>query len=195
MYLFFVKKWLFASLLCLPFLMVSCQNEPANKMQDTRFFDLAVFIKEQITLLDSLDADVTKKVRIGDTYETKTIGNVDWAKELDLFIQADISKPALQASYNIENASNTIRIYKAKNKENPMVKYVKVEFDEPTGQILYIEALISQTNYLYHSQKKISLQCNKNAGNQHRIITYKIDGYQKLIFNDKVPYQIEAQIL
>jgi hypothetical protein len=172
-----------------------CSEEPGSLKRDTRFFDLAAFIKAQSALLDSLHPKVRKKVTIGNTVEEKIVTETNWTKELELFNQADISKPALQASYEIENESEQVRIYKAKANENPKVKYIKATLDPKTGQIVSLEALISRNNYLYHSEKKIWLQCQISSQGKSQIKAYRISGMQKLIFNDQVPYQIEAEIL
>jgi hypothetical protein len=173
----------------------SCSQEPASVKRDTRFFDLAAFIETQSALLDSLQPKVRKKVTIGDTVEEKIVSETNWAKELELFNQADISKPALQTSYEVEEQSAQVRMYKAKANENPNVKYIKATLDSQTGQIVSLEALISRNNYLYRSEKKIWLQCRISPQGRSQITAYRISGKQKLIFNDQVPYQIEAEIL
>lgn len=175
--------------------LAGCESEPASIKRDSRFFDLSAFIEAQSALLDSLQPRVHKKVTIGDTVEEKIVTETNWAKELELFNQADISKPALQASYQIEEQAGQVRIYKAKANENPKVKYVKAILDSKTGQIISLEALISRNNYLYHSEKKIWLQCTIGSLGKSQIKAYRISGIQKLIFNNQVPYQIEAEIL
>lgn len=172
-----------------------CASEPAGIKKDNRFFDLATFIEGQIVLLDSLHPQVRKKVRIGNTTEEKILPQTNWQKELELFVQVDISKPALQASYLVEEQSDRVRIYKARTDENPSVNYIRAEFDAGSGQILSLEVHISRSNYLYHSEKKIWLQCRINQQGKSQIASYWINGTQKLIFNDQVPYQIEAEIL
>ncbi|QHT66692.1 hypothetical protein GXP67_08485 [Rhodocytophaga rosea] len=192
-----IVKWKLSCMLIgfIGSVLFSCGQEPASLKRDTRFFDLAAFIETQSILLDSLQPKVRKKVTIGDTVEEKIVSETNWAKELELFDQADISKPALQTSYEIEEQSEQIRVYKAKANENPNVKYIKTTLDSKTGQIVSLEALISRNNYLYHSEKKIWLQCRISPQGKSQISAYRISGMQKLIFNDQVPYHIEAEIL
>jgi hypothetical protein len=177
------------------FVLCGCDNDRGSLKRDSRFFDLAAFIETQSSILDSLHPNVRKKVTIGVIMEEKIVTDTDWNKELELFNQADISKPALQASYEIEEESEQVRVYKAKGNENSNVKYIKTTLDSKTGQIISLEALISRNNYLYHSEKKIWLQCRISPQGKSQIIAYGISGMQKLIFNDQVPYQIEAEIL
>ncbi len=182
--------------LCLLLLIISgCVDEPVRDQSDNKFVNLSTFIEGQATLLDSLNPKVTKKVLINGKQEQQTLQDINWAKELVLFLQADISKPALQASYQVEEVSTGVRIYKPREEENPDIQYLKVSFEEGTNTIISVEALISRTNYLYHSEKKISLQCRKNTSGHTQIAAYQINGYQKLILGNKVPYQVEARVL
>jgi hypothetical protein len=107
--------------LVLPFavllLLTGCIDEPVRDASgNTKFVNLATFIEEQTTLLDSLNPAVDKEVRIGDKSERQTLQNINWQRELELFLQADISKPALQASYNVEDGPGNIRIFQAQNR-------------------------------------------------------------------------------
>ena len=178
------------------FFLSGCIDEPVRDTSGTsKFVNVAGFISNQTALLDSLNPAVEKKVLIGENQEQQTLQNIDWQRELELFIQADISKPALQASFDIEEQDKNIRIFRPREGENPDIDYLKVTFDEKNQQIKALEARISQENYLFESEKMISLQCITNASGQPQISAYQIKGFQKLIFNDKVPYQIEAKIL
>jgi hypothetical protein len=178
------------------FFLSGCIDEPVRDTSGTsKFVNIASFIDEQTALLDSLNPAVEKKVLIGGKQEHQTLQNIDWQRELELFIQADISKPALQASFDIEEQDKNIRIFRPREGENPDINYLKVTFDEKNQQIKTIEARISQENYLFESEKMISLQCINNVSGQPQISAYQIKGFQKLIFNDKVPYQVEAKVL
>lgn len=184
-----------ALLLISMLVLAACGNEPADVRKDTRFFDLAHFIEQQVNIMDSLQPQIRKRVKIGENQEEKIITETNWQKELELFVQADISKPAIQVSYQVEEAGDQVRIYKAKEGENPNVKYIKAQFDKASGQIVSLEAHISKSNYLYHSEKKIWLQCRLNSQRKSQVASYRIAGTQKLIFNEQVPYQIEAEVL
>lgn len=184
-------------LCCMLFFLISgCIDEPVRDATGTsKFVNVAGFIEEQTALLDSLNPAVAKKVLIGDKQEQQTLQNINWQRELELFLQADISKPALQASFDIKEQDKNIRIFKPREGENPDIDLLKVTFDEQSQKIKAIEALISQQNYLFESEKRISLQCIQNASGQTQITAYQIKGFQKLIFNDKVPYEIDAEVL
>jgi hypothetical protein len=177
-------------------LLTGCIDEPVrDASSNTKFVNLATFIEEQTALLDSLNPAVDKEVRIGGKYERQTLQNINWQRELDLFLQADISKPALQAAYDIEDGPGNIRIFRPRTGENPNIQYLKVRFGEQGNEIKSIEAHISQSNYLYRSERKFSLQCKQNSSGQTQIAAYQITGFQKLIFNKEVPYEIQASVL
>jgi len=162
---------------------------------NSKFVNVARFIEEQTQLLDSVNPPVDKKVLIGQNYEQQTLKDINWKRELEMFMQADISKPAVQAGYELEEQNKIVRIYKPKSGENPDIEYLKISFDEQGQQIQTIEAHISQWNYLYKSEKKISLQCKQNAAGKTQITAYQIKGFQKLLFNEEVPFEIEARVL
>ncbi len=126
--------------------LTGCMDEPAARVEDSRFFNVTGFMENQVALLDSLNPKVSKKVLVDDTRDTKVLADVNWGRELELFIQADISKPAIQASYDVENSSNRVHLFRARGNENPNVKYLKVEFDEQNSQVIALEATISQSN-------------------------------------------------
>ena len=173
-----------------------CIDEPVrDNSVDTKFVNLARFIQEQTALLDSLNPPVDKKVRVGEKDEQQTLRDINWKKELELFLQADISKPAIQAGFEIEEQSGNVRVFRPRSGENPDIQYLKVSFDEQGRSIQAIEALISQSNYLYKSEKKISFQCKSNRQGQTQITAYQIAGFQQLIFNEQVPYEIQAKVL
>jgi hypothetical protein len=177
-------------------LLTGCIDEPVREVAgNSKFVNLAQFIEEQASLLDSLNPAVEKKVLINQAYEQQILHNVNWGRELELFLRADISKPALQASYQIEEQDKQVRIFRPRTGENPDIQYLKISFDEQGQEIKSIEAHISQDNFLYRSEKKINLRCKQNASGQTQIETYQIKGFQKLIFNDQVPYEIQARVL
>jgi hypothetical protein len=171
-------------------------DEPVrDKTGNTQFVNLAQFINQQTIWLDSLNPAVDKKVVIGGESQQKTVQNINWRKELELFLQADISKPALQAAYEIEEVDKRIRIFRPKTNENPNIQYLKIEYEQQTNRIESIEAHISQSNYLYHSERAFRLQCKTTATGQTLITSYWIKGFQKLLFADRVPFEIEARLL
>lgn len=172
----------------------ACSNESVNRLPDNRFVDLTAFVEKQATRLDSANPSVQKRVRMGNDAENKMLQNVNWQEELEVFTQADISKPALRTSYQVTESTKLIRLFTPRTDENPDVQYLRATFDPQSKQLTAIEAHLSRTNYLYWSEKTVAFQCRTNAAGEIQIKAYQIRGFQKLIFNDPVTYEVQAQI-
>src|SRR5947209_5408007 len=113
--------------------LVACTDDQTRQRTDA-YYDLETFVKGQITTLDSLQPEVNKRVVSGETQESKALTTVQWKKELDLFVQADLNKPAYRNSYVTERLSAHTLIYRAKAGEDVPVKYLKLELDPVSRQ-------------------------------------------------------------
>lgn len=189
---FFLKRFNYLSLLF--FLFVTGCDQPQEKSDSKKsYFDLKGFIETQITFLTEQKPTVNKKMRVSGRDENRSTKQIDWKKELELFIQADINKPAYSKSYEISNPDPLTTIYTLKTEENIPVKSIRIELDKTTGNPVLIQALLHSENKLYQSEKKIELHC-VNESNQWRLTSYSIKGYQKLATMEKKDFDINAQI-
>jgi hypothetical protein len=172
------------------FSVTSCINED---MQETDagekiFYDVNGFIETQISELDSLRPQVHKTVSMGNEHNVVNTKDVNWEKELGLFVQADINKPAFKQSYHIARPDSATFLYTSKEGDKLPVRDIKVVLDE-TGNPSVIEAHIKSENKLYVSEKHILLKVSDN-----RIQGYQVTGFQKLIMMDKKPFSIAASV-
>lgn len=184
----FVKKYQMR-LLTLFFLIVltiSCQNPQADSQIKT-YYDLAGFIKNQIQMLSKSKVTVEKNVLIDGKKEEISNSKIDWEKELELFIQADLNKQAYQQSYNKTETDSTV-VYLLKQDEKLPVNRLEIVFDskkEPEK----INAQFATKNYLYESSKNLVMVLENN-----RIQNYKIEGWQELFIGSKKIFSIEGNI-
>jgi hypothetical protein len=118
---------------------------------------------------------------------------VDWKKELELFVQADINKPSYRQSYEVVQNGPTHYEYRLKPGNDLPVAYLKIETDSVLKQPLYVEAIIKAKNKIYNSEKKIALRSVKRD-NLLEVTSYSVDGYQKLIFVEKKVFSIQSKI-
>ncbi|MCU0471016.1 MAG: hypothetical protein MUF58_20720 [Arcicella sp.] len=167
-------------------LFTSCQNDP-KESKIKKYFDLKTIIEQQIKQLDTQKPTVKKIITIGQTTENQTIKISDWTKELELFTQADLNKPAYLNSYLIDSTADEIK-YTIKTEEHLPVKYLTIL--RPNGSGIRIEALINTSNYLYESEKRVTLILEKN-----HLIAYQIDGFQKVVFGDKKSFKINGTVV
>jgi hypothetical protein len=123
--------------------------------------------------------------------ETTRVPQVDWTKELQIFQQADINKPALRGTYAIDSLTTpeglTKRIYRRLPGQEFPVEQLTVVTLGPAVQSL--KATLAQDNPLVYSQKKLELQCQSG-----HLVAYRIDGVQKLILFDTVRYSAAGKV-
>lgn len=167
-------------------LTISCQNPQADSQTKT-YYDLAGFIKNQIQELTKSKIQVQKRVFLDDKKEEVKLDKIDWEKELELFIQADLNKQAYQLSYDkVENDS--LVVYQLKNGEKLPVSRLEMAFDNKRNP-KRIEAKLNTKNYLYESSKTLKMILENN-----RIQNYKIEGWQELFIGSKKIFSIEGNI-
>jgi hypothetical protein len=174
--------------------LVACAPEEKQAALN-QYFDIDTFVKKQMAQLDSLHPMVEKKVLAGQQEEAKQLTTINWAKELDLFVQADLNKSAYRNSYLIEKPTPRLVIYRAKPGEAIPVKYLKIELDSLEGRLENVEALITSENYLYHSEKKLSLHCALDKQGQWLLSQYHVSGFQRLAFFEKKPFDVQGRVV
>ncbi len=142
-----MRKLLFISLLLL-----GC-NESNNKNIPKHCYDLAGFINQQISQLTANKPLIQKNLLIDEKTGVIQTKAIDWDKELELFLQADLNKQSYQLSYDKDSTQNML-VYRLKKGESLPIKRLKIAFDEEKSP-KYIEALMQVENYLYQSEKTI----------------------------------------
>ncbi|WP_266368804.1 hypothetical protein [Tellurirhabdus rosea] len=169
-------------------LLTACSN-PAREAKSGKFYDLNGFMERQIAELNQTKPKVDKRVMLngeGDNQQSRTI---DWKKELDLFVQADINKQAYVASYQVARPDSLTYEYQLKEGEKLPVGYLKIILDSTTRQPARVEAVLASKNYLYESKRMLWLETR-----QGQIRKYHIEGFQQLAWLDKKPFLIEGRI-
>lgn len=185
-FLTFIAAVLFLSL-------VSCRPEEARDDAPKVYYDLKGFIENQIVYLNEKKPEVSKTALLGSKREVSKTREVDWKKELELFIQADINKPSYRQSYEMVQNGPLHYEYRLKPGNDLPVSYVKIDTDSVLKQPLRVEAMIRASNKVYHSEKKLVLNAVKRD-NLLEVNSYEVDGYQKLIFVEKKVFRIHGQI-
>ena len=164
---------------------ISCNSE--SKVEQTKkYFDLKGLIERQIKTLNTQKPTVQKSIIMADTSENQLIKTIDWAKELELFIQADLNKPAFVQSYQVDSSSMGVK-YTLKETEKLPVKYLNVNRLGEDG--ISIEAYINTNNYLYETERHLKLSLRNN-----QVTDYQIDGFQKIVFGNKKKFKINGLI-
>src|SRR5882757_7054826 len=98
---------------CALLLFSACRPDVEENGDALKYFDIKGYFTKDIARLNKLNRPVFKTVSHNGVTESKTVHIDNWGHELDLFLGADINKPAWKNSYTIVN-ENGILIYKAK---------------------------------------------------------------------------------
>jgi hypothetical protein len=190
---FNVKKPTFIVALALGLLagLSGCGEVAGNA--DSRFVALEAMLDEQVRLLESTNPAVKKRVLAAEGMQEKTFRNVDWGKELDAFRQADLGKPGLRGAYTVQDVAPNVRLFRVKPGENAEVQEVRVEFADG-NRVKSVQALVNDENYLYHTRRTFRLDFAPR-GDQWLVRTYRIEGFQKLLWNQAKPFAVRADVL
>lgn len=172
-------------ILTVSLMVLSCSSESQTN-QTKKYFDLKGLIESQIKILNKLKPIVQKSILIAEKSENQVVKTIDWAKELALFIQADLNKPAFIQSYQVDSSSTSLK-YTLKKTEKLPVKFLNITNVGTDG--INIEALVNNDNYLYQTERHLKLSLKNN-----QVTDYQIDGFQKIVFGDKKVFKINGVI-
>jgi hypothetical protein len=157
---------------------------PSQENQQAMYFSVAAAIDQQAAALTARHAQSLKIIQAGgEQPDTLAPQTVDWSKELLLFKEADINKPAWAGEYEVRESAGKIS-YTAKKDSQPVQLLVVAGTVEKPD---YIEAHLSQANLLYHTGKHLQLHFKNGV-----LSAYRMEGYQKVFFSDTTRYALTA---
>ena len=165
---------------------LSACNPEIKEGNTKKYFDLKGLIEAQIKTLNTQKPFVQKTILMSEKSESQLVKSIDWAKELELFIQTDLNKPAFIQSYQVDSSSISL-IYKLKDTEKLPIKYLTISKIGENG--ISIEALVSNENYLYQNERHLKLFLKNNE-----VSNYQIEGFQKIVFGDRKTFKINSII-
>lgn len=148
-----LKKYtIFTSVLLLLGGSYAC-NKPEIKETgaELKYFDLKGYFDKQDTLLTRQKPQVDKTVTHNGEAESKKVHISSWKKELNLFTESDINKPAWKLSYDVKANDDSI-VYKAKF---PELKTREIIIRKKAGQITAIAIVNNTHNILYNTTEKL----------------------------------------
>lgn len=179
---------------CIPALLlcISSCDSPVEQNQAPVYYDVLGFVKAQINDLSARKPTVNKVVGINEKQNRENTSSINWNRELELFTQADINKPALRNSYQVARPDSLTYLYTLKNSEERLtVRSLRIQLDSSTQKPSRIEAILQTDNPLYSSERNLLLESGP-VGTQWRIRHYKLAGYQKLPYFNKNEFLVEG---
>lgn len=182
------------SISILVLLIISSCTDSTQQNQPAVYYDVLGFVKRQITDLSDQKPIVTKSVAINEKRNQESTRAINWERELELFAQADINKPALRTSYQIVRPDSLTYQYTLKNPEDHLsVRSLSVQLDSVTRQPRRIAAVLQTSNPLYSSERTLLLESGPKGG-QWRVQHYTLSGYQKLPYFDKNSFLVDGRV-
>ena len=107
-------------------MLLACQTPAEKHDEPDVYYDVKGFIQNQIQLLNQQKPVIEKTMIVGKDQEKRSTNEVNWQQELELFVQADINKPAYRQSYAIAQPDSLTYEYTLQTKEDLPVRYLKV---------------------------------------------------------------------
>jgi hypothetical protein len=142
------------SALCGFIFLSSCSKEHEEKKSEPgKFFDLVAYFTKEAEALNATKPEITKTIIKDGAIETKTLSDsIDWKKELKIFSENSINKPAWKDSFSadtVKEGGENIITYKTSD-QKISVKEIKIFTDslwQPTEICIKRDA----KNFLYTS--------------------------------------------
>lgn len=175
----------FIHLLSILVLLTSCES---NSQTVTKYYNIKSFTEKLIEDLTRSKPEVNKKWKYNQETESQKTNNLDWQKELKLFLDSDINMSSFVTSYDSTVTSHKI-VYKLKPSEKLPVKELSITFDS-LNTPKTIATVKESENYFFK---------NKTYSTMHLIdgnlSQYSIGSVQKLLWFKSDSSLVEGEIV
>jgi hypothetical protein len=186
----------FGGAMLLTSLLAGCSSpDPAGPAgsRTPLYFDVKGLLDQQVKQLSETSPAVRKRAELRNgTAETVRVPKVQWADELQIFYQADINKAALQGIYKVDSAAlpgGLTRHHYTRQGTPPNAPVAELVVVSTGAEPRMLEASIDQHNALFDTKKHLRLTLQ-----QGHLTSYEVQGSQKLIFFDTLPYAVSGQV-
>jgi hypothetical protein len=177
----------------------ACQEPASPKPAPAQafYFDVPGFIRSQARLLEKENPGAWKSVVENQhTRENKVLQDLKWNKELAVFSELDLNKPAFRNAYTVSRQADAAGLVTVSYRKKPGTEGDIAFLSVTTGpdqQVRELRAIRSNTNPLITSSQNLALSC-ANIKGRFRIQTFRIAGLQDPIFFDSLQYLIITEI-
>ena len=146
-----IYQTLFAAGIGIALLLPACK--PAIKENATaKYFDLKAYFKADSARLTRLNRAILKTVTHNGVTESKEVRIDNWSRELSLFSESDINKPAWRDSYKVQTTP-TVVIYTATDDD---LKTREIIVNKTGDRVKYIVIYNYTKNILYYTKEKLT---------------------------------------
>ena len=173
----------------------TCCTAPQSNKPTGPYYDLKGQVEAQVKLLNQLKAGSNKHAVTGNKTEDISLKSINWEQELELFKEADITKPALSGLYKTDSISQDGRTYvhyTASYSQAP-VRYIKLVLEGKKRTLVRAEAQIKKDNFLTEGSFTISIHL-KNTPEGASLEHYKAEGWNKVFGSDTTRYSLSGTV-
>jgi len=177
----------------------SCRkNTEVRSYQEA--LDLEGLVNTQVVYFSDNHYGIHKRSCLGQKEEVVEHypDSAGWSKQLDILKTVDISKPGLRSYYaaeSYESPSFLIDYYVLIDTGRSNTMYQKIFRDKLTNHLARIQAKQRVDNPIYHSGRYIEIVFRTIDEDIPIIDSIKVEGYQKIIFQDTVFYSSIGKII
>jgi hypothetical protein len=130
----------------------SCKPEVKETKNTLQYFDIKGYFRADSARLSAKHGSIIKTVTHNGVTQTKKVKIDNWGRELELFINSDINKPAWRASYSVSTGKDIV-VYEAKV---PGLKTRRILIGRNGGRIKWILIFNHTKNLLYENVEKLT---------------------------------------
>ncbi|MES2558776.1 MAG: hypothetical protein V4590_03495 [Bacteroidota bacterium] len=176
-----IKNIISAWMLCFLF---ACDS---GKQQNIEYFDTKSFFEATITRLSAHGNLLHKELMFGDSTVTQQPSTVNWANELQPFVEIDLHKNAYKARFKADTSkqANTYQVTYTPLDTQTDLKNLVVTIDNSTDAISSIHARFSEQNTLYEATKELVFYNDS---------LFTISGSQQVKLGKNISYSITGTI-
>jgi hypothetical protein len=152
------------------------------------FFDLKAFFKEETIRLQAQTGKVKKIVKTNGKQEERVLDGIDFKRELEMFANSDINRPAWSGNYSVDSVYNDskelVGLHYSANDDDLRTQKIEIGFAGSVVTKVFIEnkmnsSIASSTQVLDYQPKE----------------GYSIESHQQVRTAGEQLFKIEVQFL
>ncbi|MFC3196294.1 hypothetical protein ACFOET_01580 [Parapedobacter deserti] len=155
-------------------------EQPASAT--TPYFSLEGYFNSEAARMQREAPVIDKVVSKGGQPEHRTIQINNWHKELALFTESDINKPAWRASYRVDSTASTLTYTSL----DPKLRTARITVEKrPDGTVKHIAVVNRVSNMLYQTEEQLDYYPDS---------VYRINKQQQVRFIGESRYMVSGTI-
>ena len=162
------------------------------------YFDADSLVTAQLEMMEDWKVKIKKVAYLEENTDTVSYiaDSARLYQELNVFRKANINKPAFDDRYDrsvdTEGGVKQVTYLPADEEDELEVKSLTLWYEN--NNLQQLEAVVSEDHWLYDSRRKLSLSFDM-INSVPYISSYSLQGTQKMIFRDRVNFNVEGDIL